>query len=115
MIKAILAFFGISPLTLFVAAAVAAAAGLFALNIYDAGVSNERDRWVTAIAQEKERIRKENEAALDESRRRIAELNALLAKLEEDLRNAEEEARLDPNAGRVCLGTGSVQRLNRIH
>lgn len=115
MLRVILAFFGISPLTLFIGAAALVALGLVGTKVYGAGYASADSKWKTAVAEEKERIRKENEAALSDSRRRIAELNALLAKLEEDLRNAEEESRVDPAAGRACLGTGSVLRLNRIH
>lgn len=83
--------------------------------IWQSGYDVADNKWKAVIAAEKERIREENAAALNESRRRIAELNALLAKLEEDLANAEEEARTDPNANRVCLGADSVRRLNKIH
>jgi hypothetical protein len=114
MIKAFLGALGITPGALLVIGALAAAAGLVALKLYNAGYASADAKWQLAAAQEKERIRQENAAALSDSRRRIAELNALLAKMEEDLRNADEEARLDPNAGRVCLGTGSVRRLNQI-
>lgn len=110
-----LKFLGISYATLFLFGAIAAATGIVTLKVYNAGYASAEAKWTAAIAAEKERIREENAAALSASRRRIAELNALLAKMEEDLRNAEEESRVDPAAGRVCLSTGSVQRLNRIH
>lgn len=103
------------PAKVWIVIAVLAALGAFYNHGWQSGYASADAKWQLVIAREKERIREENEAALNESRRRIAELNALLAKLEEDLRNAEEEARTDPNASRVCLGPNSVRRLNEIH
>jgi hypothetical protein len=72
-------------------------------------------RWQAAIAAERRRIASDSDEALEASRRRIAELDQLNAKLEEELRNGEDEAGRDPHASDRALGTDSVRRLNRIH
>ena len=72
------------------------------------------ERQLIKEAAVRERIHNANEEALNGSRRHIAELNALISKLEEDLRHADEEAAADPNAHRVCLGLDGVRRINRI-
>ena len=71
--------------------------------------------WQSEMARERERIAEANLDTLDESRRRIAELDLQNEKLEQELRNAEEEARRDRNAADRAIGVDGVRRLNRIH
>lgn len=97
LILIVVAFFGVS---------VAGAAW----KGYSLGVQHEQVK----AAKERERIHDENLEALSASRRRIAELDAANAKLEDEARKADDEAAADPNAARVSLGVDSVRRLNRI-
>lgn len=78
---------------------------------YHFGVQHEQVK----AAKERDRIQREGDAALNESRRRIAEIEAEKAKLEEDLRISDEEAVSDVDAGRTSLGVESVRRINRVH
>lgn len=77
---------------------------------YNFGVQHEQVK----AAKERDRIQREGDAALNESRRRIAELEAEKIKLEDELRKADEEAVADPDAGKPAISHSGVQRLNRL-
>lgn len=55
-----------------------------------------------------------NDRAKAAEAERIAQLRNELAQAERELQEQSHEADVDPNADRIGLGAGSVQRLNRI-
>lgn len=87
-----------------------ASVGYTGFRAYNFGVQHEQVK----AAKERDRIQREGDAALNESRRRIAELEAEKTKLEDELRISDEEAAADPDAGRPAISHDGVRRLNRL-
>lgn len=81
---------------------------------YNDGVADTTLRYETLILEERERVQEANEAALNEARSRIAELQRQLSARNAELLELQREAAQDPDADRPAIGAGSVQRLNRV-
>jgi len=81
---------------------------------YNDGVDDTTRKYETLILQERERVQEANEAALNQARSRIAELQRLLSARDAELLELQQQAAEDPDADRPAIGTGSVQRLNRL-
>lgn len=81
---------------------------------YNDGVEDTTTKYETLILEERERVQEANEAALAEARNRIAELQRLLSARNAELLELQQEAADDPDADRPAIGSGSVQRLNRV-
>lgn len=75
----------------------------------------EREAELQRLAfQELDRQAAANDAAKANEAARLAQLRNELAQRERELQEQSHEADIDPNAGRVGLGSDSVYRLNRI-
>ncbi len=83
-------------------------------NGYDSGVEETERKYQVVIEQERHRQIEANNAALEEARRRYAELERLLDEREATITDLLQEGAEDPDADRRAIGTGSVQRINRI-
>lgn len=81
---------------------------------YNDGVDDTTERYEQLIQDERDRLQAANTAALEESRRMIAALQAQLRQRNQTLLELQREAAEDPNADRPAIGLDSVLRLNRI-
>lgn len=96
------------------AAALVGAYFYIRVDAYNDGVEITTRKYEEAIRFERERIQVANEAALREARAREEELLSLLRARNGTIRQLQNEAESDSNAGRPALGVDSVRRLNRI-
>lgn len=94
--------------------AVALVGWLIWSNGYDDGVADTEQKYQTAIQEERHRQLEANQAALDAVNQRLRELERLLDERDATISELNDEAAQDPDADRRAIGTGSVQRLNRI-
>lgn len=83
-------------------------------NGYNHGVAVTTLKYETAIQNERERLTKANEDALEEARQREAELNRLLRERNATIAELEAGAEADPNAARPAVSVDGVRRLNRV-
>lgn len=83
-------------------------------NGYNHGVAVTTLKYETAIQNERERLTKANEDALEEARKREAELNRLLRERNATIADLEAGAEADPNAARPAVSVDGVRRLNRV-
>ena len=81
---------------------------------YNDGVDDTTTKYEILIQEERHRVLEANSAALEAARSRITELQRLLSARDAELLELQREAAEDPDANRPAIGTGSVQRLNRI-
>lgn len=81
---------------------------------YNRGVDVTEQKYRTAIEEERHRQIEVNNEALQKAMERQQELERLLAERDAEIADILEEASEDPNADRPAIGTGSVQRINRI-
>lgn len=81
---------------------------------YNDGVDDTTTKYEKLILEERQRVNEANSAALAEARSRISELQRLLSARNAELLDLQREAAQDPDADRPAIGTGSVQRLNRV-
>lgn len=81
---------------------------------YNDGVDDTTTKYEILIQEERLRVNEANQAALQEARSRISELQRLLSARNAELLDLQREADQDPDANRPAIGTSSVQRLNRV-
>lgn len=107
--------------------ALAALAVVFVLwKSYDLGFSRASDQWrarysareaeiATQVAAEINRIQQANAMAKAAEAKRLAELAAENAALEQRIKELSDEADADPDRDRVCLSDDSRLRIDSIH
>lgn len=81
---------------------------------YNDGVEDTTTKYERLIQEERHRVLEANSAALEAARSRISELQRLLSARDAELLELQRQAAEDPDADRPSIGTGSVQRLNRV-
>jgi hypothetical protein len=94
--------------------------------LYSAGYDRAEDKWsalynkreaeiAQAVAAETNRIQQANAMAKAAEARRLAELAAENAALEQRIKELSDEADADPDRDRVCLSDDSRLRVDSIH
>ena len=78
------------------------------------GASSCEARWQKLIADERLEQLHDNQAAQEESRKRIAEMNRINSELESRIHVLEQEADADPAADQPALGIDAVRRIGRV-
>ncbi len=81
---------------------------------YSSGVDDTVREYEVKIQKERERQQSANETALENSKKREAELHRLLSERNATIRLLMQEGFEDPNANRPSISVDGVQRLNRI-
>lgn len=81
---------------------------------YNNGVLDTETRYQIIIQKERHRQLEANSAAIEEARRKLADLERLLGERDKIISELLEESDTDPNANRPAIGTSSVRRINRI-
>lgn len=81
---------------------------------YDSGVEVTEQKYRTVIEEERHRQIEANDRALQAAMERQRELERLLEERDAEIAEILDEAGQDPDADRRAIGTGSVQRINRI-
>ena len=78
------------------------------------GVTRTNAKWNTLKAAEEQRQSEVNQAAQEEARQRLEELEKLSSKLSTQEKKANEEAIRSPNAASPAFDIDSIERLNRM-
>ena len=81
---------------------------------YNEGVEDTTAKYEELIREERQRVLEANSEALENARSRISELRGLLSERDAEVLELQRQASEDPNADRPAIGSGSVQRLNRV-
>lgn len=107
--------------------ALAALAAVFVLwKSYDLGFSRASDQWrarysareaeiAAQVSAEMNRIQQANALAKAAEAKRLAELAAENAALEQRIKELADEADADPDRDRICLSDGSRLRIDSVH
>lgn len=81
---------------------------------YEAEIAKDKADRAEADANEQRRQMIANNAAKAREAAAIAALEAEEAKNSELRKELRREAKQDPDAGRIAVGSGSVQRINKV-
>lgn len=87
---------------------------LLRLDAYNDGVEDTELKWKQLVQVERERLIRENLAALDEAQQRIEAYDRMLSVRNETILELRRQAAEDPDADRESLGSSSVRRLNSV-
>lgn len=82
---------------------------------YNRGVDDTVLKYETAIQQERDRLQAANDKAVEEARKKEAELNRLLRERNATISQLMQDALSDPDAARPAISIDGVRRIDRIH
>ena len=88
---------------------------LYVRNVaYNNGVEDTTLKYETAIQNERDRLREANRIALEEARKKEAELSRLLRERDVTISQLLRETLSDPDAFRPAISLDGVRRINRV-